>query len=173
MCLQHLLLRDNLFQHIWRGDMGVFLTTQLSLLSVAPQLCKTPMWVNIYICELLGSCVLDIQWQQICITRTARRFFIHKKLGDKTRKISKNPRVFPKIWTFLHHLSRYISYWKRWQDSQHGAMLVTTPFSWLNFTEVVRNHRLRRAKPLAWYPSPGGGCDVTHITRLYTWNQNI
>lgn len=31
-----------------------------------------------------------------------------------------------------------------------------TPFSLLNFAEVVRNHRLHLAKPLAWYPSPGG-----------------
>ena len=38
---------------------------KLSWLLVAPQLCKTPMWVNIYIYKFLGSCVLDIQWQQI------------------------------------------------------------------------------------------------------------
>ena len=34
---------------------------KLSWLLVAPQLCKTPMWVNIYIYKFLRSCVLDIQ----------------------------------------------------------------------------------------------------------------
>lgn len=44
-----------------------------------------------------------------------------------------------------------ISYWKRW----HFQLAM------LHFAEVVRNHRLHLAKPLAWYPSPGGGSDVT------------
>lgn len=130
---------------------------KLSWLLVAPQLCKTPMWVNIYIYIFLGSCVLDIQWQQICSTRTARRCNPPKKwvtsakcLYSPVNEHSKSP---------VHHLKMYhgISYWKRWHFQL--AVLVYrrgTPFSLLNFAEVVRNHRLHLAKPLAWYPSIGG-----------------
>lgn len=55
-----LLLRDNLLfgAGIW---VCLKVIRKLSWLLVAPQLCKTPMWVNIYIYKFLGSCVLDIQ----------------------------------------------------------------------------------------------------------------
>ncbi len=65
-----LLLIDNLFQHIWSAYMNASQSyiRKLSWFLVAPQVCKTPMSVHIYVCEFLGSCFPDkILWQQICI----------------------------------------------------------------------------------------------------------